>query len=240
MFSDKYFNHSKNLWKSVNIHTGEIIKDEEMKIPGFTISQGVTKLVLIKSNITDVNDVYNELKILEKKHMNIEDETYKTMTPYGNWASGIYDSTVSYVYAKHETIESIKIERIMKMIMSIASIALFICMNFMVLIVKMLSEQELNRKRQEFLKCMGMPLIDRMELIKKEYFKYYCMIPLILASICSIVYTKLVFDARMYTHTDIKNYFSHYIPISVIYMIIYCIVSYVIINIYAKRLERRI
>ena len=104
VFSDEYFNQSKDLWKSVNIHTGEIIKDEEMKIPGFTISQGVTKLVLINANNTDVKDIYNELKILEKKHMNIEDEAYKTMTPYGNWASGIYDSTVSYVYAKHETI----------------------------------------------------------------------------------------------------------------------------------------
>ena len=128
----------------------------------------------------------------------------------------------------------------MKMVMSMASIGLFICMNFMVLIVKMLSEQELNVRRQEFLKCMGMPCKERMELLRKEYFKYFCIIPLILASISAVIYTKLVFDARMYTHTDMKTYLLNYMSIAIIYMIVYCIASYVITNIYAKRLERRI
>jgi len=240
VFSDEYFNTAKDMWETVNIHTGKIIKEEEMRIPGFTISQGVTRLVLIKSNETEVNDICNELKFLQTKHTNIEDETYKMMNAYGDWASGIYDSTVSYVYAKHETIESIEIERIMKMVMSMASIVLFICMNFMVLIVKMLSEQELNIKRQEFLKCMGMPYKERVGLIKTEYFKYYCILPLILALISACIYMKLVFDARMYTHMDIKNYLLNYMPIAIIYIIVYWIISWFITNIYAKRLERRI
>lgn len=240
VFSDEYFEQAKDFWKTVNIRTGQIIKEEEMRIPGLTIAQGVTKLVVMKVNEKDLSLVSNELNKLEKKHLNIENEIYHTMTLYGDWASGIYDSTVSYVYAKHETIESIEIERVMKMIMSIASIGLFICMNFMVLIVKMLSEQGLNVRRQEFLKCMGMPFKERTELIKKEYFKYYCMIPVILASLSTLIYTKLVFDARMYTHTDIKNYLLQYMPMAIIYMVVYSIITYFIIKIYAKRLEGNI
>ena len=240
VFSDDYFNKAKDTWKSVNIHTGEIIKDENMKIPGFTIAQGVTKLIVIKVNEADIHKVGQQLSILNQKHMKIEDETYRIVTPYGNWASGIYDSTVSYVYAKHETIESIEIERIMKMIMSIASIVLFICMNFMVLMVKMLSEQELNVRRHAFLKCMGMYRKERIQLIKIEYFRYYCIVPLILASISSIIYTKLVFDARLYTYQDIISYLKYDTPIAMIYMLIYCFVIYLVTNIYAKRLEKRI
>ena len=240
VFSDEYFETAKEMWKTVNIHNGKIITEDEMRIPGFTIAQGVTKLVLIKANTSEIQAINEELKTIQTKHMNIENELYKSITPYGNWASGIYDSTVSYVYAKHETIESIEIERIMKMVMSIAAIILFICMNFMVLIVKMLSEQELIQKRQEFLKCMGMLGKERLNLIRKEYFKYFCIIPLILASLSSIIYTKLVFDARMYTHTDIKNYLLHYMPMAVIYIIAYCFITYLIVRVYAKKLEAKI
>ena len=240
VFSDEYFDTAKEMWKIVDIRNGRIIEDEEMRISGLTIAQGVTKLVLIKANTADISAISNKLNTIQDKHTNIENELYKTMTAYGNWTSGIYDSTVSYVYAKHETIGSIEIERIMKLVMSIAAIILFICMNYMVLIVKMLSEQELNVRKQEFLKCMGMTYTERLNLIKKEYFKYFCIIPMILAVLSSIIYTKLVFDARMYSYADIKNYLLNYVPMAVIYITAYCFITYFIINFYANKLEEKI
>ena len=39
---------------------------------------------------------------------------------------------------------------------------------------------------------------------------------------------------------DMKNYILHYTPMAMIYMFIFCIVTYLIIIIYAKRLEERI
>lgn len=240
VFSDEYFDKAKDFWKTVNIRTGEIIEDENMMIPGITIAQGVTKLVLINAKEKDINQVYNELKSLEEKHKQMEDELYRTITPYGNWTSGVYDSTVSYVYAKHETMESIEIERIMKGFMSIAAIGLFIVMNFMVLIVKMLSEMELNIRRQEFLKCLGMPKKERVCLITNEYTNYFCYLPLILASFSTIIFTNAVFDARIYSSTDINNYLKYYIPAYVLYLIICIFITRVIIYVYLKKIEKSI
>lgn len=229
VFSDQYFNKARELWKTVNIYTGEIIKEEEMRIPGVTIAQGVTKLVLIKAKESDIYQIHNELKKVNEKHMNIEDTLFKTMTPYGFWASGIYDSTVSYIYAKHEIVGSINVERIMKMIMSMASIGLFVAMYFMVMVVKMLSEQELNIRRQEFLKCMGMCRKERIALIRKEYMNYYC----------TIIYTKLVFDARIYTIEDIKQYIFNMLPIAVLYIVECVMIMILFTYIYAKRIEEK-
>lgn len=240
VFSDEYFEAARDFWKTVNIRTGEIIEDEKMQIPGLTIAQGVTKLVLINVNEEDVNQVYDELQVIDTKHKQMEDELYRTITPYGNWTSGVYDSTVSYVYAKHESTGSIEVERIMKTIMSMSASVLFVVMYFIVLVVKMLSEKELNVKRQEFLKCMGMCRRERVALIRQEYIKYYCYLPIILASVSACIYTKLVFDARIYTLEDIKRYLLFLIPIVILYIIECIMIVMLMTYIYAKRIEDRI
>lgn len=231
VFSDNYFEKIKELWKTTNIRTGEQILEEENRIPDVTITQGVTKLVLINAG-ENVKEVGEELEAFEQKHLAKETEIY-----YGFLSAGVYDTSIAYHYGKAETIESIHTERAMKLIMNSAAVGVFFLMNLMVLIVKMLSERDLNVKRAEFLECMGMYKKSRKKLIQGEILKYYILLPFVIASILAVIYTAAVVTARMYTKADILNYVKYYIPVYLIYMIVHLIVSYIASTVYAHRVE---
>ena len=231
VFSDEYFEKMKDLWKTTNLRTGEQILEEENRILDVTITQGVTKLVLINAG-ENVKEVGEELKAFEQKHLEKETKIY-----YGFLSAGVYDTSIAYHYGKAEMIQSIHTERAMKLIMNVAAVVLFFLMNLMVLIVKMLSERDLNVKRSEFLECMGMYKKSRMKLIRGEIFKYYILLPFVIASISAVIYTAAVSAARMYTKADILNYMKYYIPVYLIYMIVHLIVSYIVSTVYAHRVE---
>ena len=81
---------------------------------------------------------------------------------------------------------------------------------------------------------------ERVALIRKEYIKYYCYLPIILASVSACIYTKLVFDARIYTLEDIKRYLLFLIPIVILYIIECIMIVMLMTYIYAKKIEDRI
>lgn len=238
VFSDEYFEKAKEFWKSTNIRTGEPIEEEEMRIPDLTIAQGVTKLILINTKPTDLKAVGKKLEHLNQSHLTEENEIYKTITPFGNYSNGIYDSSVSYLYRKQEAMESIQTERIMKVIMSIAAILLFTSMSIMLIIVKMLSEFQMNVKRSEFLHCMGMRQKERLKLLRDETVKFYCNWPVRMAVIFSGAFIIQVFRARMYTLNDITGFLKYYIPAMIIYSIIYKTIIAAATIIYSKKIEK--
>jgi len=231
VFSDKYFEKAKDFWKTMNIRTGEQIEKEEERILDVTITRGVTKLVLINAK-SDIDKIGKELEAFEQKHLDKEEAVY-----LGFMSAGVYDSSVSYHYGKMETIESIELERTMKLVMNMAAIILFFAMNFMILIVKMLSERDLTVKRAEFLTCMGMYRKSRIKLIRGEILRYYVWFPLVVATGNSVIYTFALFAARKYTETDVMNYFGYYVPLFIVYVVLHLIVSYLITTIYAYRVE---
>lgn len=238
VFSDEYFKEASKLWKTTNIFTGKQIEDEEMRIPGFTIDHGVTKLVLMNAEQKDINLLSSELEVINQRHLNEEHELFKSLLPNGAFSNGIYDSSVSYVYKKHETMESIKTERMMKQVMSIAGMILFIFMNFLLMIVKILSEYQMNLKRLELLHCMGMLKTERRKLLRKEIVNYYCILPIIISGLTSAIYTIQVFRARMYTITDILKYLKYYVPTTIVYFIIYVLLMMIITRIYIRKVEK--
>ena len=191
----------------------------------------MTKLVLINAE-DNLDKIGQELEVFEQKHRDKETEIY-----YGFLSAGVYDTSIAYHYKKAETVDSIHMERIMKLVMNAVAIVLFLLMNLMILIVKILSERDMNVKRAEFLECMGMYRKSRIRLIKGEIVKYYILLPLVIASISTVAYTAAVFTARMYTKTDMLKYMKYYIPAYLIYIVVHFIVSYVVSTVYAHRVE---
>lgn len=231
VFSDEYFEKAKDFWKTTDIDMGIQIENEEDRILDVNITQGVTKIILINA-MSDVDKIGEELEVFEQKHLDKETDLY-----YGFMSAGVYDLSIAYHYGKREAMESIELERAMKLVMNVAAIVLFFAMNVMILIVKMLSERELNVKRAEFLTCMGMYRKSRMKLIRAEILRYYVWFPFAVATGSSIIYTYALFIARKYTETDIMKYFRYYVPMFIAYTVLHCTISYLITTIYAHRVE---
>ncbi len=99
VFSDEYFKKAQEMWKYTNIHTGEIIKEETMRIEEVTIKQGPTKLILIRANQSDIPALEKDMKKFE--------QNYKDETPY--------DLEVCSCYSKQTTVADLSTEYAMKL-----------------------------------------------------------------------------------------------------------------------------
>lgn len=234
VFSDEYFNKIKDLWKTTDINTGQQIKNEDDRIENLTIFQGVTKIVLMNVKESDLAEVSEKFVEFEKKHL-LEEENAYVLTP----TPGIYDKSVAYHYEKEESIKNIMTERVMKTIMNPLVMILFIAMNVMLLIIKMLSEIDMDCRRFAFLTCMGMCKKDRIKLIKKEMFRYYYVLPMCLSLTLASIFTFVVFRARIYTEMDVVNYLKYYIPGIFVYLIAATVIAVVLMTMYAYRVEEK-
>ena len=125
----------------------------------------------------------------------------------------------------------------MKITMNSLLILVFFFMNILLLIIKMLSELELNIKRTDFFNCMGMRKKDRIQQMRKELLSHYYLIPAGAAAVFSIAYTACAIHARMYTSVDIKAVFGSMIPLWVGYFILSTVVMWIITTIYVYRME---
>ena len=234
VFSDEYFETAKELWKTTNILTSDRIENEEERINGLTIYQGVTKLVLINGKEEEMEQIAAEMDIFEENHLAEEDLVYRALS-----GSGVYDSSVSYHYMKTDAVSNLATERLMKITMNGLVIVLFFVMNLMLVLIKMLSEMDLNKKRAEFLNCMGMYRKDRIRLIRKEIFEYFYLLPTSVAAGLAVIFTALVFHARMYTKADIFAYLKMMLPMWGVYLIAMSVIMWMMVTIYAYKVEGR-
>ena len=234
VFSDEYFNKAKEFWKTTDYRSGEQIEKEEMRIPGMTIHQGITRLVLFDVADEDVETIAKELEIFEQRHLDEEWELFR-------WSikkKGVYDLSVSYHYMKDSAVKNILTERFMKITMNGLAIIVFFVMNLMLVVIKMLSEMELNLKRTEFLTCMGMRKTDRIRLKRREFLQYYYFIPLSLATVSAAIYIGCTIHARMYSAETIKAYLENMIPMWAVYLVLSTVVMWIATTIYAHRMEK--
>lgn len=234
VFSDEYFEKAKDFWKTTDYRSGEQIENEEERIPGMTIHQGITRLVLFMVADKDMENVAKELEVFEQRHYDEEKELFK-------WSikkNGVYDLSVSYYYTKDEMVKNILTERFMKITMNGLAIVVFFVMNLMLVIIKMLSEMEMNLRRTEFLTCMGMRKKERIRLMRTELLRYYYFIPLSLAAVSSVIYIACTIHARMYPAEYIKAYLENMIPVWIAYFVISTVVMWIATTIYAYRMEK--
>lgn len=236
VFSDEYFETAKDFWETTNIYNGEYIENEEERIPDVTTFQGITKLVLMNAAEEDMESLSEELEVFEQKHLDEEDEVY------GNaylGTRGIYDLSVSYHYIKTDSMKNLTRERVMKVTMNVLLIVLFFVMNLILVLIKMLSEMDLNRRRAEFLNRMGMRKKDRIRLVKKEVSRYFYLLPISISVVFAGIFTIIVFHARMYTKLNVFAYLKIMFPVWGIYLSALTVAMWMMSTIYAYRVEGR-
>lgn len=251
VFSDEYFKTAQDMWKIIDKNTGLLTtgeyfqlmygeakaeEEEGTNLAGLylpegrdglygdfaNLSQGPTTLVLVEEIPEDKKEaVQSYLDKFSERHA--DDDAY--------------DAAVSCYYLKEDGINNIQTERFMKMVMNTLVIAIFFIMNIILVSIKMLSELDPNRRRADFLTCMGMYKKDRDKLIIKEILVDHHLIPLIISMISALAYTFVVFHGRMYTAADIQDYMKLMIPMWAVYIIGSTVVIGALSMIYARTVE---
>lgn len=228
VFSDEYFEKAQKMWESRNIWTGESIEDEAGRIENVTIYQGATKLVLLNCNENNLDSILIEMEGFSKRHKDLERQVYINE----------YDTSVLYCYAKEDAVKKLNSERILRVTMNLFVIILFFVMRLVLILIKILSEKDENEKRLEFLTCMGMRQKNRIRLVRKELLRYYFIFPIGIAIGVAIIFTRAVFQARIYTAMDIIAYLKIMIPLWSAYFTILLIILYVMVSIYVYKMEK--
>lgn len=221
VFSDEYFEIAMNAWKDTNVLTGEIFVNESEKIPGVTLIQGPTELVLVNADEENLKAILERIPEYEKRHE----------------ADKQYDRSVSSYYVKAESVEALQAERIMKMAMNTLLVVLFFVMNLMLIIIKILSEKEMCMRRSDFLNCMGMRKKARKSFVKKEILYYFHILPVVISIPLSALFSITVFCARQYEKEIIRRYIERALPVWGIYILLSSLLLWIIVTIYANRLE---
>ena len=85
---------------------------------------------------------------------------------------------------------------------------------------------------------MGMRQKNRIRLVRKELLRYYFIFPIGIAIGVAIIFTRAVFQARIYTAMDIIAYLKIMIPLWSAYFTILLIILYVMISIYVYKMEK--
>lgn len=225
VFSDEYFEIAKDLWEITDINSGLLITGEyfQMRYGGFEATRkGPTTLVLVEEIPADKMDVIEEyMQVFQERHADDEE----------------YDASVSSYYLKEDGVSNLQTEQYMKMVMNTLVIVIFFIMNIILVAIKMLSELDANRRRADFLTCMGMYKKDRDKLIRKEILVDHHLIPVVISMAAALAFTFVVFHARMYTAADIQNYLKLMIPMWGIYLLGTTVVLWILSIIYARTVE---
>ena len=195
-----------------------VFSDEYFEEEALTY-QGPTKLVLIRIESEDADEILSEMTEFQNRH--IDDESF--------------DAYVLSYYTKQDGTKMITSERVMKMTMNGLVIMIFLIMYFILIIIKMLSEMETNRKRALFLNHMGMREKERFQLLKKEYFYYYYLLPVIIGTIAAVIFTIMMFIARMYSSEDILHYLINVLPLWGVFYAVSLLVMWIQVTIYAHK-----
>lgn len=125
----------------------------------------------------------------------------------------------------------------MKLTMNLIVMVVFFAMNYMLILIHILSEKELNEKRAEFLNCMGMCKKKRISFIQNELIRYYYLLPVGLATAAAILFSICTFHARMYTEEVVKVFLGKMLPLWAGYFITNSVIMLVIATIYAHKIE---
>lgn len=227
VFSDAYFEEAKELWKTTDLADGlyttqGLFHRIGKRVEDARIKQGPSHLILIRADEKELDTILTKLQELEERHT--EEKSY--------------DASVLRCYTKKDALQNQQTERSMKMVMNLLIIIIFFIMNLILLSIKMLSELDLNRKRAEFLDCMGMYRKDRIRLLKKEVLVHFYVIPVMLAVLVALLFTIATFHGRMYGAAEQQLYLKYMIPLWGVYLVGMFICLWILTVIYVNAVEK--
>lgn len=235
VFSDSYFEEAKDTWKYTNMYTGEIISDygttlsqelERTTEPGEIDAenptrQGPSSLVLVTVDERELSKVEKELKDFQIRHK--EDE--------------VYDSMIENYYLKSESVSALKTQLQIKDLMGKLLIVSFFTASVLLILIKMLTESNLNRRKTEFLTCLGMRRKERIHLIRHEM-NVYTVLTAILSFAISTCQLAGSMQARGYCMADRNAIFKWYLPFAGCELLAFALIIWLLTSIQIHRLEK--
>lgn len=221
VLSDAYFKTAQEWWRTRNIYTGREIKNPQERIPDVTIKQGPTRLILIDGvQKTDISGIEKMLEKYQKNH--VDDEKY--------------DFSIRSYYLKYEAINSLIMERNVKITTNILMSFYFFLMGIFLMIIKLLTEKEENKSRDSLLKCIGMPIKERERIIFNEN-RICIYIPEGVALIAAFLFSLVTVSVRLYPVAMKINCLKDLFLLWSIYCLAYMVVIEGIVFVYIRALR---
>ena len=211
VFSDDYFKTAQAFWKTIDSQTGFMLdyyKSLEMGEPTFI--EGPIDLVLVKAKSNNIAEIDKVLGTQEANHDYLDN----------------YDSTVKFHYSTSISINNLKSERAIRLMISIYSMIVMMFMNW--IMVYALNELEIKEKKERYTLLnnigMGEKKVDR--LCRKELFRFFT-IPTIMFVASACVFFCDTIRARMFDSLlskacalDMTIIIGAYIVVTAIFFII--------------------
>ena len=184
VFSDRYFEKAQDEWMNVDVATGYSV-EAFMAFMGDDaeplLVQGPTKLVLINTDEFHVKELDKELDTMEKDHQYI----------------GNYDSSVHFHYSSENAIKQMVVERAARISINISIMTIFLLVGILLLYSKCQMELKEKKGRDKFLRSMGMPVKERIRILKREI-SVFVVYPAIILIVSSVVFVAGTYRVRMY------------------------------------------
>ena len=184
VFSDRYFEKAQDEWKNVDITTGYSVEafrafmgDDAEPL----LIQGPTRLVLINTDPSHVQQLDRELDALEEEHKYI----------------GNLDSSVHFHYSTPDEIQQVTVERAARIAIGVCMLVIFLIMEILLLYSKCQMELKEKKGREKMLRGLGMPLRDRRRLLSREI-NVFLVLPAVFLIISSAVFLTGTYSVRMY------------------------------------------
>lgn len=194
VFSDAYFKKAEEMWKTTDIMTGKQIIDPEDIIPGITIRQGPTRLVLIKADPSQINVLEKEMEKLRDNPNHKYEEKYSP--------------EVKCYYSKQVSVTEMNTERLLRKTANYLVVTVLVFSYVYLLFIKSVSEMEERRTRAKFLRDLGMAKKDRHKVWRKEVWRFFG-IPGTLSILLAGIFTYITFYLRSYPKAVIHQYFQY-------------------------------
>ena len=198
VFSDDYFEKAEEMWKKTDSRTGKKILDPNDIIPGVTIRQGPTRLVLIQAEASQIDELEKEMEALRDNPNHVYEEKYS--------------SEVKCYYSKSTSIIELQIERILRKVTNYLVVGILVFSYIFLMLIKTLSEMEERQIRAKFLRDLGMSKKDRYRVWRKEIWRFL-VIPGLISLILTGVFTSITFYLRSYSWGVIQEYLQHAVVI---------------------------
>ena len=167
-------------------------------IPGVTIRQGPTRLVLIQAEDSQIDELEKEMEKLRDNPNHVYEEKYS--------------SEVKCYYSKSTSIIELQIERILRKVTNYLVVGILVFSYIFLILIKTLSEMEERQIRAKFLRDLGMSKKDRYRVWRKEIWRFL-VIPGLISLILTGVFTSITFYLRSYSWGVIQEYLQHAVVI---------------------------
>lgn len=223
VFSNEYFEHAKELWKTTNQYSGAQLSKEQLPYASEFTKEGPSQLVMIQGLKNEyVKDVKKQLNLIEKQHASDRE----------------YNPIIKNIYYKSDGESDLEQSRFMKYSMGVFQIMAYSFLILMLIIAEIISSGDELVKRNELLCYLGMEKKKRFRLMKKDllHTKHWGNIVAAIVSLGLVIATFIarMFDMKLITDNMVMLFIS-----GILILLINEIIMQIAISVWMRKIERR-